>query len=60
VEHEVARLFLWPYLVKQMRQRHAGPFTDAAPALDAIVTGDLSPRRHRAQLFEAELSGSVD
>ena len=38
-----------------MRERHACPFADDAPAFHAIVAGDLGARWHGAQCVEADL-----
>ena len=37
---------------QDLLKRHAGPFADAAPALDAIMAGDLGAGRQGAQLLE--------
>ncbi len=54
VEDDVARLVAQPRLVEQQRQRHAGPFADRRPALDAVVAGDLGAARHAPDLVERE------
>ena len=41
MEDDVARLVGELRLVEHGGQRRAGPFADGAPALDAIVPGDL-------------------
>src|SRR4051812_37007526 len=45
VEDYVAHLLPQPGAMQQQPQRHARPFADRAPALDAIVAGDLGARR---------------
>ena len=55
MEDDVARLRLQACLLEHMAERHALPFADAAPALDAIVAGDLRARRHGAEIGEREL-----
>ena len=44
VEDDVARLGPEARALEQQPERHAGPFPDRAPPLDAIVAGDLGPR----------------
>src|SRR3954468_12913254 len=44
VEDDVARLAPEPGAVKHQPQRQSGPLADRAPALDAIVAGDLGAR----------------
>src|SRR5208283_5794179 len=41
-------------------QLDAFPLPDAAPALDAVVPGDLHPRRQAAQVGERELHRAFD
>ena len=49
IEHYIARLALGRDEVEQCREAQPLPLADAAPALDAVVPGDLGSRR---QLFE--------
>ncbi len=60
VEDQVARLRLKSGLGQEVAERHAGPFADGAPALDAVVAGDLGAGRHRAKLGEREGLGRLD
>ena len=53
-EEDVARAVRYTRLVEQQCERHAGPLADRAPALDAVVPGDLRARRHRPQLGERQ------
>ena len=50
-------LRLQPNERQDVTERHAGPFADRTPALDAIVARDLRAARHRAQLRQRELCG---
>ena len=54
LEDDVSGFRLDLGLVEHQRQRRAGPFGDAAPALDAIVPRDLGAARHCHQLVAAE------
>ena len=60
MEDDVARLRLHLGLVEHQRQRHAGPFGDAAPAFDAIVPGDLRAARHGDQLVARQRQRLLD
>src|SRR5258708_2847821 len=52
MEHDKAGLGPDTYARQHPGERHAGPFADAAPALDAIMAGDLGAGRQGAQLLE--------
>jgi hypothetical protein len=54
VQDDVARVRRQPRPLEHGSKRHAGPFADGTPALDAVVAGDLGARGHRAQLRERE------
>ena len=59
-EGDVARLGLQARRLEDLRQLHALPLADAAPALDAIVAGDLRARGQRAQVGERKLHRPLD
>jgi hypothetical protein len=52
MEHDKAGLRPDACARQDLRERHASPFADAAPALDAIMSRDLGARRQGAQLLE--------
>src|SRR6202453_4601377 len=57
---DIARLWLEPRSRQHRRQLRALPLADAAPALDAIVAGDLRARGQGAQVGERELYRPLD
>ena len=50
IEHDIARVRHELRRLEQSAERHTLPLADAAPALDAIVPGDLRARRHGAEI----------
>src|SRR5271154_5273096 len=59
-EGEVASLGLQPRGGDESGQLDAFPLPDAAPALDAVMSGDLRARRKAAQFGERELHRALD
>src|SRR3979490_3326388 len=53
---------LWPDACarQDLPERRASPFADAAPALDAIMSGDLGARGQDAQLLERQRQFVLD
>ena len=59
VEHHVARPGLELGPGQEVGERHPSPFADGAPALDAIVPGDLGAGRKLAEFGEGQLEGRL-
>src|SRR5262249_42248874 len=55
MEDDIVGFRAWLYALDNPGQRNAFPFGDGAPSFDAIVTRDLSPRRHGLKLRKRKL-----
>src|ERR1700731_4515318 len=60
VEDDIVRLRLDAGARQDFGERHAPPFADAAPALDAVMARDLRARGKRAQIVERERKLPID
>src|SRR6516165_7469117 len=60
IEYDLACLGFELCLVEQGFERHASPFTVAAPPFHAVVPGDLRSRWHAAQLCQRKLERLAD
>ena len=59
-EGDQARLRLQTRGGEQRGELRAPPLPDAAPALDAVVPGDLRARRQRTQIIKRKLHRPLD